>query len=103
VVTPAHREKFIAGVSLRPNANGLSQPDAKARIVEETRSLWNSSVPSGPSELVAMMARLNHDQADALGLATMAALHLGWPTLWRRLRRHLENVALVDWPQAVTM
>lgn len=100
VVTPAHREKFIAGVSLRPNAKtGMSTPEAKRRIVDETRARW--AFPNGP-ELVRefIPRRLNHDQADALGLADMAALHLKLGVPWRPRRRHVENIALVDWPEA---
>lgn len=99
VVTPAHREKFIAGVSLRPNARtGLTTIEAKKRIVDETRARW--AFPNGP-ELVRefIPSRLNHDQADALGLADMAALHLKWALPWRPRRRHVENVALVEWPE----
>lgn len=98
VVTPAHREKFIAGAVLRPNAKtGLTTPEAKKRIVEETRCRW--AFPDGP-EIVRefIPERLNHDEADALGLADMAALHLGWPVPWRPRICHVENTFLVDWP-----
>lgn len=99
VVTPAHREKFIAGVSLRPNAKtGLTTPEAKKRIVEETRARWRN-LRAHPPEGVAVLDVDNHDQADALGLADMGVLHLdevGVP--WRPRRRHVENIALVEWP-----
>lgn len=99
VVTPAHREKFIAGVSLRPNARtGLTTAAAKQRIVDETKARW--AFPNGPVVLLDAMARLNHDQADALGLADMAAVQLKLDVPWRLRRRHVENVALVDWPEA---
>lgn len=101
VVTPAHREKFIAGVSLRPNARtGLTTPEAKKRIVEETRARWRN-LRAHPPEGLKVPDVANHDQADALGLADMGVLHLdqaGCP--WRPRRRHVENVALVDWPEA---
>lgn len=98
VVTPAHREKFIAGVSLRPNARtGLTTPEAKKRIVEETRARWRN-LRDHPPEGVEVLDVANHDQADALGLADMGALALGWRVPWRPRRRHVENVALVNWP-----
>ena len=37
--------------------------------------------------------------ADALGLADMGVVQLGWPTPWRKGRRHVENVALTTWPE----
>jgi hypothetical protein len=100
VVTPAHREKFIAGVSLRPNARtGLTTPEAKKRILEETQARWRN-LRDHPPAGVTVLEPANHDQADALGLADMGVLHLdeaGVP--WRPRRRHVENRALVEWPQ----
>ncbi|QEA10834.1 RuvC-like resolvase [Mycobacterium phage Weirdo19] len=97
VVTPDHRAKFICGV--KPPM-GKDRDRAKKLIVDETRARWN--YPDGP-ELVRefIPRRMNHDQADALGLADMGVVKLGWPTPWQKRRRHVENVHLTTWPKVV--
>lgn len=77
VINPATREKFITGVG---------RAGDKERVLAEMRAAWKP----------AMVA--NHDQADALGLATAYAIHLGWPMPFRLRRCHVENVALITWP-----
>lgn len=99
VVTPDHRAKFICGV--KPPM-GKERDRAKRLVVEETRARYN--VPAGrgtdPGGAVAeMMTRLNSDQADALGLADMGVVRLGWGTPWQKRRRHVENVHLTSWPE----
>lgn len=99
VVTPDHRAKFICGV--KPPM-GKDRDRAKRLICDETRSRFKVAAGRGTphGELVErMMKRLNHDQADALGLADMGVVQLGWPTPWRKGRRHVENVALTTWPE----
>lgn len=54
------------------------------------RALWS---PDEPRRIP------NHDVADALGLATAGAIHLGWRMPFRLRRCHVENVALVTWPE----
>ena len=99
VVTPDHRAKFICGV--KPPM-GKDRDRAKRLVCDETRSRFkvNSGRGTGHGDAVAhMMTRLNADQADALGLADMGVVQLGWPTPWRKGRRHVENVALTTWPE----
>uniref|UniRef100_A0AAU8GNF6 RuvC-like resolvase n=1 Tax=Mycobacterium phage JustASigh TaxID=3158894 RepID=A0AAU8GNF6_9CAUD len=101
VVTPDHRAKFICGV--KPPM-GKDRDRGKRLVVDETRSRFkvNSGRGTDHGELVErMMRRLNGDQADALGLADMGVVHLGWPTPWQKRRRHVENVALVTWPAVI--
>jgi Holliday junction resolvasome RuvABC endonuclease subunit len=81
VVPPATREKFITGIGSKGD---------KPRVLAEMRALWS---PGEPRRIP------NHDVADALGLATAGAIHLGWPMPFRLRRRHIENVALITWPQ----
>lgn len=80
VVPPATREKFITGVGSKGD---------KKRVLAEMRACW---YPDNPRALA------NHDQADALGLATAGAIHLGWKMPFRLRRCHVENVALISWP-----
>lgn len=80
VINPATREKFITGVGTRGD---------KPRVLTEMRNAWT---PDNPKRIE------NHDQADALGLATAYAIHLGWPMPFPLQRRHVENVALITWP-----
>ena len=95
VVTPSHREKFITGVTGHKQATR----ERKARVVDEMRALW--SFPNG-TEITRDPLRkiVNDDEADALGMATMGAMALNWPVPFRPRRRHVENVALVQWPEA---
>ncbi len=81
VINPATREKFITGVGTRGD---------KARVLHEMRTAW---FPNQPEKIE------NHDQADALGLATAYAIHLGWPMPFPLRRCHVENVARITWPQ----
>jgi Holliday junction resolvasome RuvABC endonuclease subunit len=81
VVPPATREKFITGVGSKGD---------KKRVLAEMRALWS---PDAPRRIP------NHDVADALGLATAGAIHLGWRMPFRLRRCHVENVALIAWPQ----
>ena len=93
VVTPSHREKFITGTT----GHAMKTAERKQRVLEEMRALW--SFPNG-TEICRDPNRkiVNADEADALGMATMGALALNWPVPFRPRRRHVENVALVDWP-----
>ncbi|MCG5431210.1 hypothetical protein LV457_02755 [Mycobacterium sp. MYCO198283] len=95
VVTPDHRAKFICGV--KPPM-GKDRDRGKRLIVDQTRARFNTTAgrSTAPRD---MMDRLNADQADALGLADMGVVALGWPTPWRKGRRHVENVALTTWPE----
>lgn len=83
VVNPQTRAKFITGRS----PNGMKPGEHKKLVLAEQRAAWGMD----------SMRLRNHDQADALGLAHMAALHLGWPLQVEQRRRYVENVALVDW------
>lgn len=92
VVTPDHRGKFICGV--KPPSG-----DAGKRLVlDETRARWSSSRTAA---VVPDAARLiaNHDQADALGLCEAGVLGAGGKVPWQVRRRHVENVALTEWPE----
>lgn len=80
VVSPSSREEFITGVGSKGD---------KPRCLAEMRALW---CPANPRQIA------NHDQADALGLATAGAIHLGWRMPFIPQRRHVENVARVTWP-----
>lgn len=84
VINPATREKFITGVGTRGD---------KPRVLHEMRTCW---YPDRPEKIE------NHDQADALGLATAYAIHLGWKMPFRLRRCHVENVANITWPAAAT-
>ncbi len=102
VVTPDHRAKFICGV--KPPM-GKDRDRAKRLIVDETRARYTINAGRGtavPADVEKMMARLNGDQADALGLADMGVVKLDWPTPWRKGRRHVENVHLTTWPEVQT-
>lgn len=77
VINPATREKFITGVG---------RAGDKARVLAEMRTAWQPATVA------------NHDQADALGLATAYAIHLGWPVPFPLRRCHVENVARITWP-----
>lgn len=81
VVAPATREKFITGVGSKGN---------KPQVLAAMRAIW---CPDNPKRIP------NHDIADALGLATAGAIHLGWRMPFRLRRCHVENVALITWPQ----
>lgn len=81
VINPATREKFITGVGTRGD---------KPRVLAEMRTCW---YPNQPEKIA------NHDQADALGLATAYAIHLGWKMPFRLRRCHVENVANITWPE----
>lgn len=80
VINPATREKFITGVGTRGD---------KPRVLKEMRDCW---YPHQPGKIE------NHDQADALGLATAYAIHLGWKMPFPLRRCHTENVANITWP-----
>jgi hypothetical protein len=99
VVTPSHREAFITGKS------GHSTPtkERKALVLDEIRKLWAFPKAQSGSEISLDPDRkiVNNDEADALGLATMGAMGLKWPMPFRLLRRHIENVAKVTWPEVV--
>lgn len=73
-VAPTTRARWAAG-------HGHA---SKARVLAAMRALW-------PDATIR-----NHDEADAVALATMAAQHLGWdvPTL----AHHPEPLATVTWP-----
>lgn len=81
VVSPSTREKFITGVGSKGN---------KPLVLKEMRAAWS---PDNPHRIE------NHDQADALGLATAGAIHLGWKMPFRLRRCHVENVATITWPE----
>lgn len=80
VINPATREKFITGIGTRGD---------KPRVLAEMRDCW---YPGQPEKIE------NDDQADALGLATAYAIHLGWKMPFRLRRCHVENVANITWP-----
>ncbi|GJJ23701.1 hypothetical protein [Mycolicibacterium mageritense] len=94
VVAPDHRAKFICGV--KPPM-GKDRDRGKRLVVDETRARFK--LGNVPAPVAGMIRRLNSDQADALGLADMGVTQLGWPTPWQKRRRHVENVALVTWPE----
>lgn len=85
VVMPTTRSKFATGHGRAP----------KQTVLTEMRQLWAIRHPPIPIA--------NHDQADALALATMGVMHLGWslPFPGPPRRRHVENVATVNWPECV--
>lgn len=88
VIAPGTREKFITGVGTKGD---------KPRVLAEMRAFWCPD--ADPAD--AKRAVRNHDQADALGLATMAAVHLGWPLPSPLGRRHTEGVLTPTWPRVV--
>lgn len=101
IVTPDHRAKFICGV--KPPM-GKDRDRGKTLVVDETKARYRTDRGRGfeqGANVERMMARLNGDQADALGLADMGVVRLGWPTPWRKGRRHVENVHLTTWPEVV--
>lgn len=94
VVTPSHREKFITGVT----GHAQKTAERKQRVLDEMRALW--AFPNGPEICRDPLRKIvNADEADALGMASMGVLALKWPVPFRPRRRHVENVALVDWPK----
>ncbi|SIL45264.1 hypothetical protein [Mycobacteroides abscessus] len=83
VVNPTTRGKFITGRA----PNGMKPGEHKKLVLAESQATWFDD-----------QHRIkNHDQADALGLAHMGALDLGWHLPVDTRRRHVENIALVDW------
>lgn len=98
VVTPSHRESFITGLTGHKERTA----DRKARVLEDMQKLWSFPAATAGSDISRDTARkiVNADEADALGLATMGAMSLKWPMPFRLLRRHVENVAKVSWPEA---
>lgn len=61
---------------------------AKTDVVEETRKWW----PGGPRVH-------NSDEGDALGLALMGAMHLGFKPPFRPGARHYHAIACAEWPK----
>ncbi|GAC70820.1 hypothetical protein [Gordonia soli] len=83
VCNPATREKWATGKVVR----GLSDDVRKARVTTAVREQW-------PGVQVA-----NHDCADALTLAAMGALKLGWTLPFEIKDRHHEGLTHVAWPK----
>lgn len=81
VVSPTTSHQFMTG---RAHAE-------KAALVEETSTWWPQ--PRGPLRVD------NHDEADALGLAVMGAMHLRMTLPFRPRRRHHNAVHAVEWPK----
>lgn len=86
VIPPTSRAMF---------ATGHGHADKKL-VVLETRAVWREA---GNENIVAAIN--NDNQADALNLAMMGTMHLGWSLPFRGAprRRHVENVAKCEWPK----
>lgn len=78
-------------------ATGHGHADKKL-VVQETKAIWREAGDPGLVEAIS-----NDNKADALTLATMGAMHLGWtlPFKGAPRRRHVENIAKCEWPCAV--
>jgi Holliday junction resolvasome RuvABC endonuclease subunit len=64
----------------------------KKLVLTETRALW-----AGCPDVVEAIT--NDNRADAVAMATMAAMHLDWSLPFTPRRRHIENVAKCTWPE----
>lgn len=78
VVNPITRGMFITGVA----PNSMPSKDHKELVLAESRAAWFDDAHRIK----------NHDQADALGMAHMVALHLGWRLPVEQRRRYVENI-----------
>lgn len=89
VVNPATREKWATGKVVR----GLDPKDRKARVTTAVRNQWAGH----------MEQRIhNHDEADALTLASMGALHSGWTLPFDVQTWQHNGLQSVTWPERTT-
>jgi Holliday junction resolvasome RuvABC endonuclease subunit len=81
VIPPTTRAMF---------ATGHGHAD-KSLVVTETRAIW--------ADPLITAAILNDNHADALNLASMGVMHLGWSLPFTPRRRHVENITKCEWPK----
>lgn len=85
VCQPGTREKWATGKVVR----GLSDRERKARVFDAVREQWAGvRVP-------------NHDCADALTLAGIGALKLGWQLPFEIKERHYAGLDKVAWSKEI--
>ena len=85
VCNPAPREKWATGKVVRD----LNTKQRKARVLEAVREQW-------PDRRI-----YNDDVADALTLAAIGALKLGWQLPFKIKPRHHEGLKVVAWPKEI--
>lgn len=85
VCNPATREKWATGKVVRD----LGTKERKARVLAAVREQW-------PDRRIA-----NDDIADALILAAMGALKLGWTLPFEIKPRHHGGLAAIAWPTSI--
>ena len=85
VCNPATREKWATGKVVRD----LSTKERKARVLAAVREQW-------PDTRIG-----NDDIADALTLAAMGALKLGWTLPFEIKERHHKGLDVVAWPKEI--
>lgn len=83
-VAPTTLKKWATG-----RGGSKQRPVEKADIVRAMHAMW-PGVPATGSEL-------RHHECEALGMAQMAAQHLGWPVPVRA--HHGASLDVVKWPQ----
>ncbi|UVK59012.1 RuvC-like resolvase [Gordonia phage KappaFarmDelta] len=86
VVNPATREKWATGKVVR----GLDPKDRKARVTTAVRAQWDGHLEQRVR---------NHDEADALTLASMGALHTGWTLPFDVGTWQHNGLTSVTWPK----
>ena len=82
-VAPTTLKKWVTG-----RGGSVKNPVEKRHIVAAMHTMW-PGLPCTASEL-------RHHECESLGLAHMAAQHLGWPVPVQR--HHAVSLAVVKWP-----